>query len=260
MSFTKEMRDTFSRHTHQMEDALANVYNLLDVSHHNVEKIYADAVQNKIVGKNEKMLLDAFNDALRDIPMIREYVRQKMKGLEAAPEYTTMQKRIDDYVFYVDGLRMSIYLIPEDEYIYRGAYYATFTECPKLTGVEEWTSKMSQLLTEWNFWQATLAGTHGYPSKALYGRDASYNVLDDYAYKVMQLYDELEYSEETASALEWAATMISKLRHNNIELVLSSFYEKNYFKNKDGNKNENNRSIEENPDKNDPQIHSDNME
>lgn len=37
-------------------------------------------------------------------------------------------------------------------------------------------------------------------------------------------------------------------------------YEKNYFNNKDGNKNENNRSIEENPDKNDPQIHSDNME
>lgn len=260
MSFTKEMRDTFSRQTLQMEDALANVYNLLDVSHHNVEKIYANAVQNKLVGNYEKILLDAFNDALRDIPMIRKYVEQKMKGLETAPEYKTMQKRIDDYVLYVEGLRMSIYLIPEDEYIYRGAYYATFTECPKLTGVEEWTSKMSQLLTEWNFWQATLVCAHGYPSKALYGRDTSYNVLGDYAYKVMQLYDELEYSEETASALEWAATMISKLRHNNIELVLSSFYEKNYFKNKDGNKNENNRSIEENPDKNDPQIHSDNME
>ena len=260
MSFTKEMHDTFSRRTLQMEDALANVYNLLDVSHHNVEKIYADAVQNKIVGKNEKMLLDAFNDALRDIPMIREYVRQKMKGLEDAPEYTTMQKRIDDYVFYAEGWRMSIYLIPEDEYIYRGAYYTTFAELPNLTGVDEWTSKMSQLLTEWNFWQATIVCTHGYPSKALYGRDASYNVLDNYAYRAMQLYDELEYSEETASALEWAATMISKLRHNNIELVLSSFYEKNYFKNKDGNKNENNRSIEENPDKNDPQIHSDNME
>lgn len=57
MSFTKEMRDTFSRHTLQMEDALANVYNLLDVSHHNVEKIYADAVQNKIVGKMRKCYL-----------------------------------------------------------------------------------------------------------------------------------------------------------------------------------------------------------
>ena len=54
MSFTKEMRDTFSRQTLQMEDALANAYYLLNVSHHNVEKIYASAVQNKIVGNYEK--------------------------------------------------------------------------------------------------------------------------------------------------------------------------------------------------------------
>lgn len=261
MSFTKEMKDTFSSQSKLMIDASVNVYNLLDASHHSIEEIYANAIQNKsMVVDYETVLISAFNDALKDIPKIRSYVATKMKGLEDTPEYKTLQNRIDDYVMYVQGLRMSIYLVPEDEYIYRGAYYATFKDHPELTGVKKWTAEMSQLLTEWNFWQATLAGTHGYPTKSLVGRDSAYGVLDSYAYRAIKLYDTLEYSEETASALEWAATMITKLRHNNIELLLSSFYEKNYFKNKEGNDNDDIRRIKENTEQNDSQINPDHME
>lgn len=261
MSFTKETHDTLMDDARRIMDTSINVYNLLAGAHQSLESIYADAIRCMIpdafaYGDADK----PFNDAITDVQTIRDYVTSKMKGLEATPEYKTMQSRIDDYALYVQGLHMLSYAVPEDEYLYRGAYCATFEEHPKLEGLEKWNFNMAKLLSEWNFWQATLATTHGYPDRLLLGRDAVYGVLDDYATRTIQLYNELEYTEETAPVLEHAAKAIKKLNHNNVELLLGSIYEKNYFKNKEGSDNDDNRRIKENTDKNEPQIHSDNME
>lgn len=261
MSFTQEMRNTFSDQSRQIVNTTENVYNLLSAAHHNLESLFAGGMENKIPSFLDKTNPDQlFNDALEDVPMIRNYLASKMKGLEGTPEYKTMERRIDDYVAYVQGWHLYVYALSEDEYLYRGAYYATFQDPPKLEGLEKWNFTMAKLLSEWNFWQATLATTHGYPDRLILGRDMVYSILDNYAYRTIRLYDKLEYTEETAGVLEQAAKTIKKLNHNNVELRLSSIYEKNYFKNKDGNKNENNQSITENTDKNEPQIHSDNME
>lgn len=238
---TKEQNEAFEKRTELLMRVALEVYNTLAKYHRNLETIYASAIQNNGVSETSFDSVEScFTEAMECIPELRKRVKTELAELKDTEEYKTILRRINTYSDYVKALHLALYIEPDDEYLYRGAYTATFQDKPEMSEIDTWKSEMSKLLTEWNYWQTSLAYTHGYPERILVGRDKSYHILESYATKVMQHYHSLEYSEDTAEALQWASESIKRLNHNNIELMLSSIYEKNYFKNndKEGNKNE----------------------
>lgn len=244
---TKEQNETFEERTNLLMCVTLDVYNTLAKFHRNLETIYASAIQNDGISETSFDSVEScFAEAIECVPELRKRVQTELAELKDAEEYKTILRRINSYSDYVKALHMALYIEPDDEYLYRGAYTATFQDKPEMTRIDTWKSEMSKLLTEWNYWQTSLAYTHGCPERILVGRDKSYHILESYATKVMQHYHSLEYSEDTADALQWASENIKQLNHNNIELMLSSIYEKNYFKNnnKGGNKNEDIRNAQ----------------
>lgn len=238
---TKEQNEAFEDRTNLLMCVTLDVYNTLSKYHRNLETIYASAIQNDGISETSFDSVEScFAEAIECVPELLTRVKTELVELKDTEEYKTILRRIDAYSDYVKALHLVVYIEPDDEYLYRGAYTATFQDKPEMTKIDTWKSEMSKLLTEWNYWQTSLAYTHGCPERILVGRDKSYHILESYATKVMQHYHSLEYSEDTADALQWASESIRQLNHNNIELMLSSIYEKNYFKNnnKGGNKNE----------------------
>ena len=242
---TKEQNEEFEDRTNLLMCVTRDVYNTLAKFHRNLETIYASAIQNDGISETSFDSVEScFAEAIECVPELRKRVQTELAELKDTEEYKTILRRINSYSDYVKSLHLVVYIEPDDEYLYRGAYTARFQDKPEMTKIDTWKSEMSKLLTEWNYWQTSLAYTHGYPERILVGRDKSYHILESYATKVMQHYHSLEYSEDTADALQWASESIKQLNHNNIELMLGSIYEKNYFKNnnKEGNKNENLRN------------------
>ena len=242
---TKEQNEAFEDRINLLMCVTLDVYNTLAKFHRNLETIYASAIQNDGISETSFDSVEScFAEAIECVPELRKRVQTELAELKDTEEYKTILRRINSYSDYVKALHLVVYIEPDDEYLYRGAYTARFQDKPEMTKIDAWKSEMSKLLTEWNYWQTSLAYTHGCPERILVGRDKSYHILESYATKVMQHYHSLEYSEDTAEALQWASENIKQLNHNNIELMLSSIYEKNYFKNnnKGGNKNEDLRS------------------
>lgn len=238
---TKEQNEAFEDRINLLMCVTLDVYNTLAKFHRNLETIYASAIQNDGISETSFDSVEScFAEAIECVPELLTRIKTELAELKDTEEYKTILRRINSYSDYVKSLHLVVYIEPDDEYLYRGAYTATFQDKPEMTRIDTWKSEMSKLLTEWNYWQTSLAYTHGCPERILVGRDKSYHILESYATKVMHHYHSLEYSEDTADALQWASESIKQLNHNNIELMLSSIYEKNYFKNnnKGGNKNE----------------------
>ena len=213
--FTKEVHEQFVTKERDVMENTLHFYHKFNCITENLKRVRRRTMDQEYDGA--KLLLRSVE------PTIEEFKEKYPDSPEAKSVESTYKAIMMD----LDARALSMYLMDDEEFLYRGSWIAQMEEPEPKSEIEEWKADMSMIFTEWTYLQMSLVQFHGYPDRLISGKSTTYLRLENYADKAMDKYEELEYTEETKEALEWASPLITQLMRNNVDILLGSTYEKN---------------------------------